>query len=193
MAEIENVMAKYAAGDDAQLAALYDLAAPALFAFLTRMARDRALAEDITHDTFLRVHAARGSYRTGARVMPWMYAIARRLFLDSLRSRKREGPSLDANGDRPSDPGIVSDAPGADELVAAERLAVRIEEVLRAMPENQSTAFRLLKQEHLSIAEAAAVLGTTETTVKLRAHRSYEALRKALGRDWLEREPGEAR
>jgi RNA polymerase sigma-70 factor, ECF subfamily len=193
MPEIENVMAKYAAGDDMQLGALYDLAAPAIFAFLTRMARDRALAEDLTHDTFLRVHAARASYREGARVMPWMYAIARRLFLDTLRSRKREGPSLDApnGGERRSDPGLVSDAPAADELVSAERLAARIEEVLATMPENQSTAFRLLKQEHMSVAEAAAILGTTQTTVKLRAHRAYEALRKGLGRDWLE--PGEAR
>jgi len=187
MSEVEDIMARYAAGDDAALGRLYDLTAPALYAFLARLARDRALAEDLTHETFLRVHGARASYRTGARVMPWMYAIGRRLFLDTLRSRKREGPSLDAprpGGERPSDPGFVSDAPGADELVAAERLAQRIEEVLATMPENQATAFRLLKQEHLSIAEAAAVLGTTGTTVKLRAHRAYEALRKALGRDW---------
>jgi DNA-directed RNA polymerase specialized sigma24 family protein len=73
MSEIENVMAKYAAGDDMQLGTLYDLAAPPLFAFLTRMARDRALAEDLTHDAFLRVHSARATYREGARVMPWMY------------------------------------------------------------------------------------------------------------------------
>ena len=42
-------------------------------------------------------------------------------------------------------------------------------------------AFELVKQEGLSMAEAAAVLGTTVSAVKLRAHRAYEALRRVLG------------
>jgi RNA polymerase sigma-70 factor (ECF subfamily) len=116
-----------------------------------------------------------------------MYTIGRRLFLDTVRSRRREGPSLDApgaDGERRSDPGVAAEAPGADELLIAQRLADRIEELLAELPENQATAFRLLKQEHLSIAEAAAVLGTTETSVKLRAHRAYETLRRGLGESW---------
>lgn len=187
MDDLEQAMAAYSAGKDEALGAVYDLAAPPLYAFLVRLTRDRTLAEDLTHETFLRIHGARGSYRTGARVLPWMYTIGRRLFLDSVRSRRREGPSLDApnaDGERKSDPGIAAEAPGADELLIANRLAGRIEELLGAMPETQATAFRLLKQEHLSIAEAAAVLGATEMSVKLRAHRAYESLRAGLGDDW---------
>ncbi len=185
--DLEQAMARYAHGDDGALGVIYDLAAPPLFAFLARLARDRSLAEDLTHETFLRIHGARGSYRDGARVLPWMYTIGRRLFLDAVRSRRREGPSLDApgtDGERRSDPGIAAEAPGADELLVAQRLGERIEELLSELPENQATAFRLLKQEHLSIAEAAMVLGTTETSVKLRAHRAYETLRRRLGENW---------
>lgn len=187
MSQLEDEMERYADGDSARLAVIYDLAAPPLYGFLARLARDPTLAEDLTHETFLRVHGARGSYRRGARVMPWMFAIGRRLFLDSVRARKRQGPSLDApgpDGERKSDPGIAAGGPSADDLLVASRLADRIEEILATMPETQATAFRLLKQEHLSIAEAAAVLGTTEMTVKLRAHRAYEALRAALGASW---------
>jgi RNA polymerase sigma-70 factor (ECF subfamily) len=187
MSELEQAMQRYAEGEDAQLATVYDLAAPALYGFLVRLARDPSLAEDLTHETFLRVHGARASYRRGARVLPWMFAIGRRLFLDVIRSRKRQGPSLDApgpDGERKSDPGIEAGGPSADELLVASRLAARIEEILARMPETQATAFRLVKQESLSIAEAAAVLGTTEMTVKLRAHRAYESLRAALGREW---------
>jgi RNA polymerase sigma-70 factor (ECF subfamily) len=54
-------------------------------------------------------------------------------------------------------------------------------EVLAKLPETQRVAFELLKQEGLSVAEAAQVLGTTPAAVKLRAHRAYEALRRALG------------
>ena len=41
-----------------------------------------------------------------------------------------------------------------------------------------------MKQEELSLAEAATVLGTTVTAVKLRLHRAYESLRTALGEDF---------
>lgn len=187
MSELEDEMARYADGEDARLAVIYDLAAPVLYGFLARLARDATLAEDLTHETFLRVHGARTSYRRGARVMPWMFAIGRRLFLDDVRSRKRQGPSLDApgpDGERPSDPGIAFGGPSADDVLVARRLSARIEQILGTMPETQATAFRLLKQEHLSIAEAAAVLGTTEMTVKLRAHRAYETLRAELGTSW---------
>ena len=181
---LEEAMDRYARGEDDALASVYDLSVRGLLSFLVRMTRSRSLAEDLAHETFLRVHGARATYRTGARVMPWMFAIARRLFLDDVRRHRREGPSLDApaaDGERRSDPGVASTEPAADDLVAAQELSTEIEAILVRIPETQATAFRLLKQEDLSVAEAAAVLGTTEGTVKLRAHRAYEALRKALG------------
>jgi RNA polymerase sigma-70 factor (ECF subfamily) len=49
------------------------------------------------------------------------------------------------------------------------------------LPESQRTAFELLKQDGLTLAEAAAVLGVSVTAVKLRAHRAYQALRVAIG------------
>ncbi len=176
-------MGRFAAGDDAALAQVYDLAAPALFAFLMRLTRDRSRAEDLTHDVFVKLHHARHLYRPGAEVLPWAYTIARNLFLDSTRSGRRE--VLASNDDeRPSDPGRVAPDVPADELLAASQLADHIEKTLATLPEAQATAFRLIKQENLSIAEAAAVLGTTEAAVKLRAHRAYEALRRALGDTW---------
>ncbi|HVJ92802.1 MAG TPA: sigma-70 family RNA polymerase sigma factor [Labilithrix sp.] len=187
MTRLEEAMQRFAEGDDAQLSIVYDVAAPPLYSFLLRLCRDRALAEDLTHETFLRVHSARASYKLGAAVLPWMYAIGRRLFLNHVRSHKRHAPSLEAarpDSRQASDPGIAATGPSADDMVVADRLAARIEQLLADMPETQSTAFRLLKQEYLSVAEAAAILGTTETTVRLRAHRAYEALRVALGRDW---------
>ena len=66
-------------------------------------------------------------------------------------------------------------------MAEASRVAVRIERILARLPESQRTAFQLIKQEGLSVAEAAAVLGTTVAAVKLRAHRAYEALRVVVG------------
>jgi RNA polymerase sigma-70 factor (ECF subfamily) len=183
---LEDAMTRYAAGDDGALAAVYDLLAPQLFVFLRRTCRDATLAEDLTHETFLRIVRARALYKPGADVVPWAYSIGRRLFLDSIRSNRRVVASLDdpGTGERRSDPGIPHPDAPADEQVSAHRLAERIEDVLADIPETQATAFRLLKQEGLAVAEAAQILGTTETSVKLRAHRAYEALREALGTSW---------
>jgi RNA polymerase sigma-70 factor (ECF subfamily) len=68
----------------------------------------------------------------------------------------------------------------ADDMVSAAELAERIQRVLAGLPSSQRVAFELIKQEGLTVAEAAQVLGTTVAAVKLRAHRAYEALRAAI-------------
>lgn len=169
-------MERYAAGDDAAYAAVYDALAPRLFGYLMRQTREQARAEDILQQTLLQIDRARTSFIPGAEVMPWAFAIARRLLVDSVRRGRRE--VLSADGD--PDPG-ASRAPGADEIAQARQLARRLEVELSKLPPAQRVAFELVKNEGLSMAEAAQVLGTTVAAVKLRAHRAYEALRSALG------------
>jgi len=169
---------RYAAGDDAAFAEVYDAVAPRLYAYLRKQTRDAALAEDVLQQTLLKMHLARGTFLSGAAVMPWAYAIARRLFVDSLRRGRRE---VLAPTDEPRETEASDDVPAADELVAAGQLARRLETELARLPEAQRTAFALVKQEGLSMAEAAGVLGTTVSAVKLRAFRAYQTLRVALG------------
>jgi RNA polymerase sigma-70 factor (ECF subfamily) len=163
------------------LAEVYDLGAPAVLTFLLHLCRDRPLAEDLTQETFLRIHRARGLYRSGAPVLPWAYTIARRLFLDSVRSRRSEvQESFDHEAETPPPKEGGGMSPSAEELLANAELAQAVEDALARIPESQASAFRLLKGEGLSIAEVAAVMGTSKGAVKLRAHRAYLALRALL-------------
>ena len=180
-------MARYARGDDAAFAVVYDALAPRLYAFLLRQTRAVDRAEDVLQQTFLQMHRARGHFVPGAEVTPWAFAIARRLVIDRFRRGKREvlaSPRADdehgADSSR-SGSEAVADGPRADDLVQAQELADAIRRELAKLPEGQRVAFELVKQEGLSLAEAAQVLGVTVTAVKLRAHRAYEALRLALG------------
>jgi RNA polymerase sigma-70 factor (ECF subfamily) len=68
-----------------------------------------------------------------------------------------------------------------DQLAVAHQLAERLATALARLPESQRTAFTLTRQNGLSIAEAAEVLGTTSMAVKLRCHRAAQALRAQLG------------
>jgi RNA polymerase sigma-70 factor, ECF subfamily len=174
--DADVAMEQYAAGNAAAFGKVYDVLAPRLFPFLLRQTRDRARAEDLLQQTMLRLHRARDQFIPGAQVVPWAFAIARRLLVDSLRRDRRE-----VVGDGTDPDGGIAVAPGPDEFVHASEIARRIERTLAGLPESQRTAFQLTKHDGLTLAEAAQVLGVTVTAVKLRVHRAYEALRADLG------------
>jgi RNA polymerase sigma-70 factor (ECF subfamily) len=178
----DAAMERYARGDEAAFEDLYDAIAPRLLAFLRKATRDPFAAEDLMQQTLLHMHRARGSFIPGAPVMPWACAIARRLAIDSARRRhveRRLFSETPVDDDWMAyDPTTVTVA--ADDLLHTRRLAWRIQRRIDTLPELQRTAYRLLRQEGLSLKRAAEVLGTSVTAVKLRVHRASVALRAAL-------------
>src|SRR5881392_1376411 len=89
MADSRELMRRYCDGDANAFRELYALVAPRLLGYLVKMTRDRALADDLLQQTFLKVHRARAAYVRGADPVPWIYAIAHRTFLDEVRKQKR--------------------------------------------------------------------------------------------------------
>jgi len=174
-------MAKYCDGDASAFRELYALVAPRLLGYLVKMARDRAVAEDLLQHTFLKLHRARAAYVRGADPLPWLYAIAHRTFIDEAR-RKKRAIVRPADDDLPDvaaaitgEPAAAVHAPADPELVQAAL------DALAALPEQQREAVVLVKLEGKSVAEAADIAGTTVGAMKVRAHRGYEALRAKLG------------
>jgi RNA polymerase sigma-70 factor (ECF subfamily) len=177
----DAAMDRYADGEDAAFRTVHAALVERLRAFLLRMAKSPALADDLVQETFLRMHRARGSFKRGAKVVPWSYAIARNVYIDQTRMLGVKREKLATTDE---DPNLGVDAgPGAnaEELSVANDLARTVEKTLAALPVNQREAFVLLRYEGLSVADAAEILGATEGAVKLRAFHAYEALRSALG------------
>ena len=178
----DAAMERYARGDEAAFGDLYDAIAPRLLGILRKATRDSFAAEDLMQQTLLQMHRARGSFIPGAPVMPWACAIARRLVTDRARRHRVERrvfSETPADDDRMTYAAAAVTA-AADDLIHTRRLAWRFQQRLEALPELQRTAFRLLRQEGLSLKRAAEVLGTSVTAVKLRAHRASMALRAVL-------------
>src|SRR5438105_9007550 len=88
--KLDAAMDRYARGEDAAFVEVYDHLAPRLQAYLMRQTRDAARAEDCMQQTMLQIHRARGRFLPGARVLPWAFAIARRLLIDMHRRTGRE-------------------------------------------------------------------------------------------------------
>jgi RNA polymerase sigma-70 factor (ECF subfamily) len=182
-AELGSLMAQYCDGDAAAFRALYAAVAPRLHGYLLRMARDRALADDLLQLTFLKVHRARGAYIRGADPLPWLYAIAHRTFLDEARRKKRAVVGVATEDHLPEVPaGITGQTDGQrDEPRGDPELAKAALAALASLPPQQREAVVLTKLDGKSVAEAAEIAGTTPGAMKVRAHRGYVALRKALG------------
>ena len=177
----DTAMERYATGDDDAFAELYDDLSPRLFGFLFRQAGERAAEEDLLQQTFLHLHRARGSFVAGAPVLPWAFAIARRLAIDSgRRARHRATSTMD-----PAllDTLVASETRSALDALDTSELAQRLSHALAHLPLGQRAAFELVKEEGLSCREASRVLGTSEAAIKLRSHRACVALREALATD----------
>jgi len=170
-------MERYAEGEDAAFGDLYDCLAPRLNGFLRRRVRRGDQVEDFMQQTMLAIHRGRGSFIPGAAVVPWAFAIARRLVIDAVR---RKGPevSLDAEEQSERLAELVAVGDEADQILLAKALARALGDTLLGLPESQRLAYELVKIDGLSCADAAEVMGVSVGTLKVRVHRAVEALRE---------------
>ncbi len=181
--ELDAAMQRYAGGDDSAFSALYAGLAPRLTVFIRRICGRQDLADDLAQETLLRIHRARGSFASNAAVVPWAYAIARNCYIDHLRAArariKLSTPTDDDGEPLVPEPAIGIEASAEEEQIARQTAEI-IERELNRMTMARREAFVLLRYEGLSVAEAAEVLGATQSAVKLRAFHAYEAIRQAL-------------
>jgi RNA polymerase sigma-70 factor (ECF subfamily) len=167
----EELMDRFCSGDGAAFDALFTRHAPGVQAFLHRMVRDRALAEDLLQMTFLSVVRSQDRFQPGAKVAPWLFSIAANTARDALRRRGRQAEDAMDEAAHQADTAVPSDP----------ALARRIQEALDALPEQQREAVVLLRLHGWSFEDMAEALGCTSVAVRIRAHRGYERLRDVLG------------
>ena len=174
---LDLAMSRYADGDATAFNAVFRGLAPRIRAFLQRLSGRADVAEDLTQETFLRMHRARGSFTHGRSVVPWAYAIARKCYIDYARVKAKLSLS-------PTDVSELEVAAGpatcAEEIAVAKQSARTVEQALAQMTVARREAFILLRYEGMSVETAAQVLGISEGAVKLRAFHAYELLRAAL-------------
>ena len=179
--QLGQLMRRYAKGDDGVFEELYRLLAPRVYRFCSRLAMHQQEADDCFQDTLLKMHRARATYLDGADPLPWAFAISRAVYLDRLRYRRRRPEELGSSNDVAEEERLHADDRYSPEAaVRARDLQELLTLELSRMSEKNRIAYVLVKEEGLSINEAAAVLGTTSAVVRQRAHRASRQLRTAL-------------
>jgi RNA polymerase sigma-70 factor (ECF subfamily) len=141
-----------------------------------RLAGNKADAEDLTQETFVRVFRSLAEYQPGT-FEGWLHRITTNLFLDMVRRRQRirfDALPEDA-GDR-----LASHEAGPEQAYDELHLDPEIQRALDALPADFRVAVVLCDLEQLSYEEIAATLGIKVGTVRSRIHRGRVLLREAL-------------
>ena len=141
-----------------------------------RLSGNRADAEDLTQETFVRVFKSLAEYTPGT-FEGWLHRITTNLFLDLARRRQRirfDALPEDA-GDR-----LASRQAGPEQTYEEMHLDPEIQRALDELPADFRVAVVLCDLEQLSYEEIAATLGIKVGTVRSRIHRGRVLLRQAL-------------
>jgi len=167
-----DLVAQARAGDSVAFERLFERYHAAILNYIHRMVGDRALAEDLTQDTFIKAYRALPGTRPDLAFKAWLYRIATNTAISHLRRRKlvRWVPFL-------------SDQDHATEE-SVERSINRkhdVEQALAKIPQHYAAALLLRHYQGLSLAETAQALEITENAAKLRLFRARKAFASAYG------------
>jgi RNA polymerase sigma-70 factor (ECF subfamily) len=166
-------------GDERAFRAIVEAYEAPVFNYVLRMVGDRALAEDLTQEIFLRIYQGLAGFSLRCRFTTWLFQVAKNRVLDELRARERKPQSVVRLDDLP--PLEVVDAP--PERVEA------IDAVWRAVAQlNPDLKMALLLRDvvGLSYTEIADSLEITLATVKWRIFKAREEVQLALEREGIE-------
>ncbi len=178
----EQLMLAYREGDAGAFERLYRRHKGALYRFVLRSIRDRALAEELYQEIWIRVIEARGRYEPQAKFTTWLYAIAHNRLVDHWRKRGLALVSLDGEEATQAEP-----VAGADyepqRVLEAKQSHARFARALEALPPAQREAFLLHHEAEMGVAEIAQATGANEEAAKSRLRYAVSKLKEALGDD----------
>jgi RNA polymerase sigma-70 factor (ECF subfamily) len=182
----EQLMLGFRSGDARAFESLVRRHRGAVFNFIVRHVGQKARAEDLLQETWLKVVRGAEEYELQARFTTWLYTVARNVCVDSARRegyRKAEGLDAPAGADQEgrtlSD--VLPDAGASPDRAAHNvRLRPMLGRALRCLPEEQREVFILREYNGIAFKEIAVVTGVPENTVKSRMRYALEGLRKNL-------------
>jgi len=166
-----NVLERFAAGEVEAFEPLFRQHQRQVYVWIVRIVRDPSAAEDLTIETFWRIHRARGRFDPGASFGAWARRIATNLAIDHRRQAGREV----ALPDDLAQPG------SADPIECGERRR-QIADAFGQLPLKLRVAATLSLIEEQSPKEIAEALGTSEGAVRVRVFRAVRLLRQHLKR-----------
>jgi RNA polymerase sigma-70 factor, ECF subfamily len=149
-----------------------------VYNYVLRLVGDRALAEDLTQEVFLRVYQGLPKFSLKCRFTTWLFQVTKNRVLDELRASER----------RPRSVVTIDDIPPLEVLDAPVERIEAMDAVWRSVNDlNVELKMALLLRDvvGLSYTEIADALEITLATVKWRIYKAREEVQLALAREGI--------
>jgi RNA polymerase sigma-70 factor (ECF subfamily) len=173
-----GVLRKAQRGDERAFAIIVRAYETPVFNYVLRLVGDRALAEDLTQEVFLRVFQGLPKFSLRCKFTTWLFQVTKNRVLDELRASERRPRHLVA----------LDDVPPLEVMDAPIELGETVDALWRAI-EGLSTdlkmALLLRDVAGLSYSEIADSLEVTLATVKWRIYKGREDVALALAREGI--------
>jgi RNA polymerase sigma-70 factor (ECF subfamily) len=161
-------------GEEAAFQELVDQYKDLVFAVIARTVQDRARAEDLAQDVFLRVHRGLPYFRGEARLSTWLYRIAANVCTEA---RSRQAPQISLDDERTSE--RVRPV-AADRHASDLELSDRLEKAIARLPANQRLMIAAHYLKGVRYEDLAEALQLPLGTVKTQLYRAKQQLRRLL-------------
>lgn len=147
--------------------------------FIYHFIHNRAEAEELAQDVFLKIYEVRGRYRAEAKFSTWLYKIATNFCLKKL-SRGKSRTNLEVSIDGGQFLELQDRHPSVQEVLESQEREKIVAWAIGGLSKNERTAVVLRKYHSLSYKEIAYIMGCTEGAVKTYIHRAKLRLKERL-------------
>ncbi|MCA1560932.1 MAG: sigma-70 family RNA polymerase sigma factor [Acidobacteria bacterium] len=151
-----------------------------IISLIARMTGDRALAEDLAQETFVKAFRSLAAFDTTRRLSSWLFRIAHNTALDALRRSRPPTMSIDTASSRSGDASDNMAAAPAADPVERHALGRALAVALGQLRPEFRAAIMLRYEEGLSFDEIGSVLGVPEVTARSHVHRARKELARHL-------------
>jgi RNA polymerase sigma-70 factor (ECF subfamily) len=166
-------------GDHEAFRLIFERYSRPVISFIYDMVSDRALAEDLTQETFVRAYRNLGTMREETKLSTWLFGIAKNVARESIRARMRDHAHVDLE-----DKSVLdlsgSDVAPVDQFLNKELNGV-VERALAALDENKRLVFTLKVFQQRTYEEIAEITGFSIPKLKTDLHRARSEMRRRIG------------
>ena len=173
--EDSQLLKKIAKGDSKSFSVLLEKHKSKVFGTCYYLMGDKALAEDLSQETWIRVVKSAEDYQPTAPVIAWILRIARNACYNELRTRNRWSELSPEEENQ-----VIHDQLTVEEILGNEEDESRLKEAIVKLPPQQKMALLMVVQEEKSHAEVALELKCSVGAVKVLLFRARENLKKRM-------------
>ena len=176
-----ELMLRVAAGDKEAFASLFDRYQASVGRFAYRFVGDRARAEELAQEVFLRLYRSANRYRPSAKFKTFLFRVATNCCLNEVRRWEYQvSRSIEEPGQPSEIEALPSDGARPDQAFEGQELEAAVAAALRQMSPRERAAFAMCRFEGMPYREIAAALSASEAAVKSLIHRATLAVARSI-------------